>query len=153
MPDGFSAHVTGLKEIESNLKDLEGKLAGRALRAGVREGAEVIHEEAERLAPRRTGALAAGIKVATKIGQDRGRIAEDLGIARFQLTVTDTGKSVVRARIGLIASVFYGLFHEFGTRFMAAHPFMRPALDVKANQAIEKVTNKVRQEIQRFRPK
>lgn len=91
------------------------------------EGAKVIQEAAQAKAPLgKTHRLRRGIYAASatknnyvKVGKTDRRIKPTKGTA-------------------IIASgAFYGGWVEYGTRKMAARPYLRPALDEKKNEAIE----------------
>ena len=120
MPETF-VEVTGLKELDRKLKQLEPKLAKKALRKAVSAAAEPIRKEARRLAPRRTGFLARNIIKSVK---RRG--------------------SIVLAKIGTSKDAFYGLFVEFGTETgTTAKPFLRPAFDTQKNRALAVMREKL----------
>jgi HK97 gp10 family phage protein len=68
-----------------------------------------IQERAQAVVPVRTGALRASIKVETPIA-------------------TDTKPAGMRIVI-VSANMPYAAFVEFGTRFMAARPYLRPAAE------------------------
>jgi len=94
-------------------------------KAALRAGAEIIAEEARRLAPKDTGRLARSIKVYA------GRQARVSG--GFDLP----GTSVLVGPVGSPGDgdVFYAGFVEEGTSQQAAQPFMRPAIDGKRAEA------------------
>ncbi len=114
MPETF-VEVTGLKELDRKLKQLEPKLAKKALRKAVSAAAEPIRKEARRLAPRRTGFLRRNIIKSVK---RRG--------------------SIVLAKIGTSEDAFYGLFVETQKK-----PFLRPAFDTQKNRAVAVVREKL----------
>lgn len=82
-----------------------------ALRTAVHAGALVIENEAKERAPVRTGTLRRSINT----------------------QVQDFSPTRIVARIG--PNTEYAAFLEFGTRRMAARPYMRPALDSKRAEA------------------
>ena len=110
--------LSGGKEMEALLKqigpELANKIGDQALRAGARE----IIKEAKALVPVRTGKLRDSI-VLDAVGRRNadGERAIYIGF-----------KKPHSARAHLA---------EFGTRHSAARPFMRPALDTKAGDALE----------------
>ena len=69
---------------------------------------------------------------------DSGSLARSITIRLMKSTVPGHE----RVRIGPAWAVYnkdkveYGRFHEFGTSTMAAHPFLRPALDAGENEAL-----------------
>jgi len=87
------------------------KASRRALRGvsrrAVRQGLEMIAEEARRLAPVDTGALRESIHVEMSPGGTNGEV----------VVGTSGGPE------------YYAMFVEFGTAHMPARPFLRPAAD------------------------
>lgn len=104
--------VTGDKELIATLKRMGQAASGEILREGGREASNVIQAEAERRAPSRTGTLKRNIRV-------RG----------------GRGKKRIRFRIGTTKKAYYAGFVEYGTKNMRPQPFLRPALDGKADEA------------------
>lgn len=119
MPGKVTFEIKGAKELEATLKELGPKVAVRIGDKALRVGAGVIVKEAKRLAPRRTGQLRKSI-VAVK-----GRDARP-----EQRTVVVGFKKPGRRYAHLV---------EFGTSKAAAKPFLRPALDTKAKEALDKI--------------
>ncbi|MBB5725049.1 HK97 gp10 family phage protein [Sphingomonas endophytica] len=126
----------------SGFRDLDRKLAALATgvpetrkRAALHAGAELIAEEARRLAPFLTGRLRDSITVADA---SDARVYGTLG------SRIDDG--TVQVYIGPVGStdegdVYYARFQEFGTRTMRAHPFMRPAIAARRPAAERLVTS------------
>jgi HK97 gp10 family phage protein len=91
-----------------------------AMKAATLAGAEIIRDEASQLAPRRA--------IATKIGH----MADHIEIQ----TMRSTAPFHIRVRVGPGKAYWYGRFSETGTKNMAAHPFLRPAVDTKQAEAL-----------------
>lgn len=115
-------HLEGADELEAALKRLGDRTTGLLLKQAAEAGAEVIAEEARRLAPRDTGALAEGIEAEVHRLQ-QGRAQFNIGYGKEE---------------------WYGRLLEQGTEKMPAKPFLRPALDTKAEEAAEAVENVLR---------
>lgn len=79
---------------------------GGEVERAVTDEADGIVERAKVLAPKRTGALAAGI--------------------HHEIDVDDQG---LIAKVSYDARQFWGKFQELGTEKMSPHPFLRPSLD------------------------
>lgn len=116
----------------SGFGDLDRALAKLAIgpskpkvRAALHEGAALIVSEAQRLVPYDTGNLHDSIAVT----DDRD--------ARLYGKVNGGGISVYVGPVGSTedGDVFYAQFVEFGTRYMGAQPFMRPAIASKRPEA------------------
>jgi HK97 gp10 family phage protein len=116
------AYLDGADELNRALKSVGDRASGLLLRKAGEAGARVIVDEARRLAPKKSGALAEGIT------------AE---VARVQV-----GR--VQVNIGYSRKTWYGRLIEQGTKFIAARPFLRPALDAKASEAQEAVSASLR---------
>ncbi len=87
------------------------------LTKSVKAGAEIIRQRAEELAPRDTGQLA------------ESELVRVIG--------ADSSAAEVVAKIGPDRKCFYGMFQEFGTAFMVAHPFLNPALEQSQDEALK----------------
>jgi len=61
----MAKHVvtTGLKEIDSRLRQIEPRVGNKIARRGLRAGLQPVRETAKRLVPKKTGALRRGIKI------------------------------------------------------------------------------------------
>lgn len=118
--------LEGAKEMEALLKKLGPAVASKVVRSATRAGAQVVAAEAKRLVPVRTGELGAAITV-VQVGEDDVNLRAESRVGFFKPTSR-------RAHLT-----------EFGTAKAAAKPFLRPALDAKAGEAIQemaKVTGK-----------
>jgi HK97 gp10 family phage protein len=113
-----SFELKGAKEMEALLKDLGPRVATRLGDKALRAAARPIVKEAKRLVPKKTGALR---KAITAVASSRGRAAnERLVLIGFKPPVSR------RAH-----------FIEYGTSRQPAQPFIRPALDTMADDALK----------------
>ncbi len=117
MPGLIDFEMKGAKELQRLLKELGPQVASKVGDKALRAGARPIVAEAKRLVPVRTGALRRAIT--TAVERRRKGQAERVIVIGF--------KKPHSRRAHLT---------EFGTRFTAAKPFMRPALDTKAGAAL-----------------
>lgn len=122
----LSVEIVGLKELDRALQELAWPAARRALRKGMRQGANVVRDEARAKAPVRTGNLKRKIRTRER--------SEEAGNMRFAVEVP--------------RGAFYGLFLEYGTSKMAAKPFMRPAAENKTEAAVTKMRDALAEAIQ-----
>lgn len=125
-------NVQGLRDLDKALNKLDLKTRGNIMRRALTAGATPIVAEARRLAPADKGNLRKGIN--KKLRRAKG--ANDF---------------VSSIDIGFRAEVFYGQFLELGTRFMAARPMLRPAMDAAKHKAIAAFKKKMREGIERGR--
>lgn len=113
----------GFANLEKALRDFPIKKGDRAVGRAVREGAEVIAEEARAQAPR------AAEHRWLKRGKPVTRLAESILIKKI--------RNAAGYAIGYAKSAFHGLFAELGTLKWGGHPFLRPALKNKADEAVD----------------
>jgi len=164
--DAQGIHVTGLKELGEFLKTFPEKLQKNIMRAAQREGAKVVAKEAARRCPVGTGsnteygnysgALRDSIRVTTKsrgttvitsiIAGGKLKNGADLYWAHI-IEFTGARPHWIFARKGSSLS-FQGVqvraaFHPG----MAAKPFMAPALDMQAENAVRVIANYMRKKI------
>ena len=126
----MSVTIKGMDVLKRRLKALGDNTRGELLRKAALAGAEVVREEAQRLAPKRTGRGAAGIKV----------------------EADQTSGSSTTAKVGYDSkTAWYMLFQELGTRHHSAQPHLRPALDTKKGQAVREVGRVLKTGIDRAR--
>lgn len=116
--------LSGFRELEDRLRRLPEDMAREYLEDGVQAGAAILRYEAYLRAPKESGDMAESIT--TRVTRQR-----------------NTGGDP-RAEIGPSKKEQHvGRFQEFGTRRHPAHPFLRPALDAKGQEAIRIVGESV----------
>jgi HK97 gp10 family phage protein len=149
----FSIDVKGLRELDVQLRALPEKVAGQALAASVSAGARAIRDEAIQRAPVRTGAMKA--QIFTKRVRT-GSQFEKLSIVGVRGGKAKYANNKANRRAGRAGkeyenagATYYWRFVEFGTRKMAAHPFLRPAFDAKQQEAITVITERLDNLIQK----
>ncbi len=120
MPGVIEFKITGAKEMERLLKELGPNVASRVGDKALRAGAKPIVAEAKRLVPVKTGALRKAITVAVQ--RRRKGPGERVVLIGFKRPESR------RAHLT-----------EFGTVNAPAQPFLRPALDSKAGEALNEV--------------
>lgn len=131
--------VQGLKELADALRALPKELASKSggpLAKGLRAAANVIKNEAKHRAPvlrnktpyRKPGTVRDAIRVR------RDRIQAPGATETFEVYV----KQAKGGSRGTFSpdDPFYWRFLEFGTKKMAARPFMRPAFEAKKDEAL-----------------
>jgi HK97 gp10 family phage protein len=116
--------VEGAKALEDALKLLPERTRGKLLTGAVRAGANLVKKEIKARAP--VGAEA------TKNNRKYGHLRDNIIVAM------DKTRSAVTYSVG-VGRAFWGRFLEFGTRFMAARPFMRPAFEASRDAAVRKM--------------
>lgn len=96
--------LDGMEDVLEELDEI-GRLAPGAVREALEESGKIVRDDASGLAP---------------IGPT-GELSKNI------ILEVDTKKLSVR--IGPSSKVWYGKFPELGTKFQAAQPYLRPALD------------------------
>lgn len=147
----MTVKIKGGPELQAFLSQLPPKLVKNVARGAMRAGAKVIQDEARVLVPQKSGQLRKAIKVSTNVDAGvvtskvklRGKhsflgVMVEYGTAAHFISVKKPkkiGKPVKRSLV--IDGHFVGptVWHP-GT---ARRPFMRPALDTKASQAINAI--------------
>lgn len=133
-----TTHVKGLSDLNRFLQQLPVKLEKNVLRGAMRAGAKVTAAAVQASAPKLTGVLAAGVKVASagKGGRVIGTVKLtgkhafigpwlEYGVAAHQITAKGGGW------------LFFGAFAKSVQHpGLQPRPFMRPALDSQAGAAV-----------------
>lgn len=128
--------VTGLAELERNLKALPDRVAKKVLRSAMRSGANIVKKEAQRRAPRGDS-------------PDSPFLAEHIIVRTPKRRAPSSRKFAVLVLVRPGRGAAYGLPLEFGTQTMAPRPFLRPALEAAAPQALAKIKRQVGRGIER----
>lgn len=141
--------VKGLRELDEFLTTLTPKLEQNVLRGGMRAGANVVKTEVRRLAPVKSGQLRDGVKVSTNAR--RGRVSAKVkltGKHAFLGPWLEFGTAAHQIKAKGKGLFFGGLFARSvdhpGAR---PQPFMRPALDGKAQEALIAVGNHIKRRL------
>ncbi|HEY8766045.1 MAG TPA: HK97-gp10 family putative phage morphogenesis protein [Dehalococcoidia bacterium] len=120
-----SMTVSGGPELAAKLARLGEAVSSQVMANALLAGALVIEASAKEKAPVLTGNLRRSIGVAVAQTLDTGSLYADIG--------TD---------------VEYAPYQEFGTRFMAAQPYLRPAFDEKKGEAQNTIRDALKQLIE-----
>ena len=127
--DSVTVEIKGLKEVNRALKVLPERVQKNILTAGVRAVASDFAKSAKRLAPVDSGDLKKSIKVKKRRSKNRSYVRFTVGVDKTKF------------------HVFYGHMIEFGTANIPAQPFMRPAFEQNKHSAVQKITHKIRQRL------
>lgn len=155
--------IEGLAELAKAMRELPELVAKKALRASVAAGANVIKKMAIAKAPKsdKPHWFYKHTARAVRKGKKQERIlippgnlkkniiyknissSSDYSTATYIVTVRHKGKNVVGAPYA------EGIFNEFGTSKMTAHPFIRPAFEQKKEDAVTAIAKKLDELIQK----
>lgn len=132
------------------LDSLPQKLEANIMRSALRQGAKVLAEEAKRNVPVMDGDLRDSIRVSTR--SRRGVVSATVKAGNkkawyWRFVEFGTAAHNIAGKKGGFLS-FGGLFRKSVAHPGAqAKPFMRPALDSKANDAIQAVGEQIRKRL------
>lgn len=168
MPD--MVNVKGLAELQKFLDQLPAKMEANILRSALRDGANVVKDQAAQNIHNVSGDLAKSLKVTTRIDKRRGIVWAKVKAKHFTapfvehgtrphlISVREEDKAInVRRSFKLgrlvresmttinrklralkIGNTFVGSVDHPGAK---PHPFLRPALDARAREAVVAVGN------------
>jgi len=148
--------ISGLEQLAHALENLPKVIAKRYLRRAMVAGVTPIKEDARARAPvlktpdnrRIEGAL----RDAIIIYRDRspGTAAEKYYVLVRKIKLNRAQKRIIRTlnragkSITVLGDAFYGRYVEFGTKKMAAKPFMRPAFESQKENAVNQFAESLR---------
>jgi HK97 gp10 family phage protein len=164
--------VSGLSELDKKLEALPGKIQRRALRKALLAGADIIRDEARATVRRKSGKLAAAIESSASLSiasaDDReflnaaGVSASDAAIAivsvrggparRAHLTEFGAAPHEERPKKKKVLAdpatgeIFGRVVKHPGSK---AYPFMRPAFDTHAEDALNAIVEVLRDEVEK----
>lgn len=130
----FSVRISGLEEIVALLKELPRATEARVVNTALRLGGGVLRSAIRSRAPvgpREREALR--YYISRRSGK---KAARRYGKLKENIRVTKVGQGRYAVHVG---KAFWGMFLEFGTRRMAARPFMRPAFDSSKGEVLARV--------------
>jgi HK97 gp10 family phage protein len=143
-------NIKGGKELQEFLDQLPAKMEANIMRSALRQGANVIKEEAKANVPVESGDLRDSLRVSTR--SKRGVVTASVKAGNkkawyWRFVEFGTAAHKIAGKKGGFLS-FGGLFAKSvqhpGAR---PKPFMRPALDAKANAAIQAVGDQIRKRL------
>jgi HK97 gp10 family phage protein len=130
-------NVQEFAALTDRLRDIEAKIAKKALRTAARKGMTIVRDEVKANAPEDTSTDADNIKTKTHIALQtsfrRGVLAVRVGVRGGAKKNPDTP--------------YYWRMVEFGTQHIAAKPFMQPALENNAEAVIDRIAEELRREL------
>lgn len=161
--------VKGLKELDAYLSHLPRNLQKGAYRAGLVAAAKPIRDEARMKAARASGQMARSIKTGSARQNQDGTFSIrvnlqgphaflgtfiEYGVKPHYIARTGKGQGRVAVRkavegTGAVESGVMKIGSDFVSGIIShpghvAHPFMRPALDLKADDAIKAFADRIR---------
>lgn len=144
-----TVHIKGAREMELVLRKLPDYVAKKTLTAALRKAAEPILDEARNLAP--VGDESKGrVRLRTS---KRGKVTiANYGKLKLSLKIVTVPAKLTAHSATVAVTVgkaFWGMFLEFGTRFMSPRPFMRPAFESRKMEALDRLGKSLGEEIEK----
>lgn len=143
--------IEGLADLHKLMQELPAKIESNALRGGLRAAAKVIEAEAKRLAPVGTvngsGDLRASVRASVRSRNGKVEATVKAGSKKaWYARLVEFGTAAHLIRPKNRKSLFFaGLAREQVNHPGAKKkPFMRPALDAKAQQAVQTLADYLR---------
>jgi len=139
--------LTGLREMENVLRQIPAEMSVKIVTAALKKSAVPILDEARSLAP-----LGKESKGRTRVRNNKkgNTVVSDYGKLKTSLKIIN----ITKYRPGYSATVavsvgkaFWGMFLEFGTKYMGKKPFMRPAFESKKAAAVSLLAMNLRKEL------
>ena len=143
-------HVKGLAELQQALNQVPAKIEANILRAALRAGAKVVQEEVKAQVPVKSGTLRRGIKISTarrggKVTAKVKATGKHAHIAPWLEYGTAAHRIVAKGKgLALFGGGFAKVVQHPG---LPPRPFMRPALDARAAQAVLATGNAIKKRL------
>jgi hypothetical protein len=141
-------NVKGLAQLGRFLEELPGKMARNVVSGGLRAGAKPIRDDARARIHSVSGELAKGIKIKTKT-QGTQVIARVVvggkhGFIGHMLEYTGAAPHLITAQHGNALDIGGTLVAEIHHPGFQPKPYLRPALDAKAGEAVVATGNYIK---------
>jgi HK97 gp10 family phage protein len=132
MGSPVTVKIQGLEELSQKIHEFPDNLLKKGVRNALRAGGEVLRQAISSRAPR---------SVDETHGHTPGFLADHIGTVVKTSPKNDTGS----IQVGPVKKAFYGMFAEFGTKHQPARPFVRPAFEGSAQDALDAFVAKLRE--------
>ena len=133
--------ITGDRRLAAQFRAMDRATRGELLSRALVSGALLIVNQAKRNAPYETGNLRRSLHVGGE-GSSGGLEGDTTGT---DIGGQESGRDYAEVSVG--TNVEYAPHQEFGTRHMAAHPFLRPAIESEKGAAVEEIGAAVRAQL------
>ncbi|HNT63664.1 MAG TPA: HK97 gp10 family phage protein [Candidatus Desulfobacillus denitrificans] len=159
MADGLVVKLEGVGELKRAMAGAAADIRKKAVRGALREAGKVIQAAARQAAPvlqapekyRRPGTVRKAIAVrASKYARGRGDEGVYVNVRPLRGAAQ---KKKGKAGAKNPNDPYYWRFLEFGTKHMAARPFLRPAVAQKGEAAVRKFMASVVPQIEKLNAK
>ena len=131
-------HISGFAEAEKLLKQLPRNVENRVLQAATMAGAREMRKAVKSNAP-------IGTEEQSPSSKRYKRLSQNIKVQALK-SARQKGRRGARVFTG---NAFWGMFLEFGTRFISARPWFRPAIVQSEGPAVAKLKNALGKGIER----
>lgn len=146
----MSVKVQGLAGLLGQLEQLKTNLAVKALASAARAAFKPVLDDAKRLCPRDSGALADSLRLKVEkpsSGDTVVKVGIMVGASRLVKQARMAAAAFGESQSVELPPARRWHFVELGTSKMAAHPYLRPALDTNAEQVVDLLAAELRKQI------
>lgn len=138
MSDGVTIKVEGLDELARKIRSLAPKIQDKILGSAVNAGLQIVKKDAADRVP------VGETHTVNGITHESGMLKRSIFVKRISSNGEGRAEYILGVRQGRKErkrnkDAFYWRFIEFGTKHIAARPFLRPAFESKKNEAFEKI--------------
>lgn len=143
--------IRGLEAVQAQLRSVGAEMGAKALGQAARAAFKRVAETAKALVPRDSGDLAEAITVRL-VKPKSGDAVVVVGIAISSRTNRSKQATMAAAAFGegqskRLPPSRRWHFIELGTSKLAAHPYLRPALDSNANAVVSDLSEQLKKKI------
>ena len=131
-------HINGFAEAEKLLKQLPQNVENRVLQAATTAGARQMQKAVKANAP-------IGTAEQSPSSKQYKRLSQNIKVQTLK-SARQKGRRGARVFTG---NAFWGMFLEFGTRFISARPWFRPAIVQSQGSAVAKLKDTLGKGIER----
>ena len=145
--------VKGLAELQAALDQIPAQMERNIMRGALRAGAKVLLAEAQSTTEFAddSGALRASLRITTSVRRGTVTAAVKAGPTKrdkrpwyARLVEYGTKAHIIRAKPGKLLAIGVSVVHHPGAK---ARPYLRPALDHKAQAAVQATAEYIRQRL------
>lgn len=155
MSDAVTVKISGLDELQKRLEELGPEVSRPILTTVLRDAGAVVEEAIVAAAPKDTGFLSEHFRTRVRVQKEDVQGAAFIGPApHADYPNRDGGfrkklSGALERQVGRIGVSSVARYLEFGTRKMAANPFMSRAWETVKDRALDKIVDGIRDALRR----
>jgi HK97 gp10 family phage protein len=128
-------NLLGADQLNKTLKLLPGELAKNVYMQSLRKGAVLVRDAAKERAP-----YGSDFEKRSYTKKKKGVATTHFVKLRDEIRITVTTKTDISFAVAVhVGAAYWGMFSEFGTSHQAAKPWLRPAFDGSAEDALNMI--------------